>query len=144
MSTLKLITVSKAGIQRFNPITGQVEGTVPVGTKAVFDKTASTGAPYDLIVITNRVNNFNQVDYWKLPFGANPEDYFFVVDIQRNPDGSFPETVKALLPKWLYTNGVIDKLGPGLIDPEWWRKNRWWIWAIAGLTAIILLDDGKK
>lgn len=140
---IKILTVTKSGIQSVDLFNPNNDKAVPVGKQAVFYQVGTT-AQWDLLVITNVIDGFQELEYWKFPSGSNPENYFTITEVEQNPDGSFKVEDQWKLPQWLYTNGVIDKLGPGLIDPEWWRKNKWWIWAIAGLTAIILLDNGEK
>ncbi len=144
MATVQILTVTKPGVISYDIFNQGLNQAVPVGTKAVYESVAPASAPYDLVVITDITNGFNKIEYWVFPAGKNPEDYFTIDVVTQNPDGSFNQADQWKLPKWLYTNGVVDKLGPGLIDPEWWAKNKWWILAIAGLTAIILLDNQKK
>lgn len=143
MATVKILTVTKPGVTSYDIFNQGFNLAVPVGTKAVFLRVAPVSAAYDLEVITRVVNGFQELGFWVFPAGQDPFDYFTISEVEQNPDGSFNQADQWKLPKWLYTDGVVDKLGPGLIDPEWWAKNKWWIWAIAGLLALNLLDKDK-
>lgn len=142
--SVQVITVTKPGIISYDIFNQGLNTPVPVGTKAVFQSVAPVSAPYDLVVITNVFNNFNEIETWKFPAGQNPEDYISINIVPQNPDGSFNPGDYSKLPKWLYTNGVVDKLGPGLIDPKWWAKNKWWLWLIGGIVALNYFSDNKK
>lgn len=143
MATVKILTVTKPGVISYDPFNQGFNLAVPVGTKAVFSRVAPVSASYDLEVITRVVNGFQELGFWVFPAGQDPFDYFTITEVEQNPDGSFNPSDEWKLPKWLYTNGVIDKLGPGLIDPEWWAKYKWWFWAIGGLLVLNLLDKDK-
>lgn len=144
MALVKVLTITKPGVVEVDIFGATANQAVPVGSQFVFKSVGSVSAPYDLEVIYDYINGFAGIKYIKFPAGQNPEDYFIITEVEQNPDGSFNPSDEWKLPKWLYTNGVIDKLGPGVIDPEWWKKNKWWIWAIGGLVALIMLDNDKK
>ena len=142
MANIQVITVTKPGIiSYYGPTFNQ---PVPVGTKAVYVRVATIGDPYDLVVITDISDGFNKIEFWDFPTGQNPEDYITISQVMQNPDGSFNPGDYSKLPKWLYTNGVVDKLGPGIINPEWWAKNKWWFWLIGGLLVYFGLNNDKK
>jgi hypothetical protein len=149
MAEVKIITVKKAGVESLGwyespgGSTYSAFSPVPVGTKAAFVRVLPISSDADIEVITSISNGFQGIEFWKLP-NSNIEQYIDIVSVQQNPDGSFNPGDYSKLPKWLYTNGVVNKLGPGLIDPEWWKKNKWWIWLVGGLLALKLVDNNKK
>jgi hypothetical protein len=138
MPTVKIITVKKPGVQSLGYTdSGTFYTNVPVGTKAVFVRLTPLNPDADVEVVTSQVGDFQGIEFWKFP--TEFIDFFIdTVDVEQNPDGTFPQSEKAKLPDWLYTNGLINKVGFGLI------KMKHLPWIIAAVLGYLILTDEKK
>ena len=138
MPILNIITVKKPGVQTLGYTeTSNFYMPVPVGTKAAFVKTLPVGSDADIEVVTGVYNNFQSIEFWKFP-NEFIDQYVDTVTVEQNPDGSFNAEDQKKLPDWLYTDGLINKIGFGLIK----KKHLWWI-AAAVLGYLVLTDEKK-
>jgi len=144
MAEVKIITVKKAGVQSLGMYQNSASSPtytayspVPVGTKAAFVRLLPAGSDADIEVVTSVTNGFQGIEDWKFP-NEFIDQYIDIVTVQQNPDGTFNAADKAKLPNWLYTNGVINKAGFGLI------KQKHLPWIIAAVLGYLILTDNKK
>jgi len=144
MAEVKIITVKKAGVQSLGYYQDSVSSPVytgyspvPVGTKAAFVRLLPNSSDADIEVITSVTNGFQGIENWKFP-NEFIDQYIDIVTVQQNPDGTFNAADKAKLPDWLYTNGVINKIGFGLI------KMKHLPWIIAAVLGYLILTDNEK
>lgn len=138
MPTVKIITVKKPGVQRLGYTdSGTFYDNVPVGTKAAYVRLTPLNPDADIEVIAGVYNGWNAIEFWKFPTEF-PDFFIDTVDVEQNPDGSFNPVDKAKLPDWLYTDGLINKIGFGLI------KKKHLPWIIAAVLGYLILTDEKK